>query len=218
MEPVDVLRPLALGQVALGPGEREIDVGVEGVLCRGHPRQFDAEVRKPRPAAPAGRSGRRSRRRRPEPTLAPDGGRARPPRPSRSRRCFSSSTISSGSPKRSPSFSLTSQKISRRPRRTMMSSSYPATQAFVAEDAVAAQPVPPDRTRSARRPGRQLACAQATRAVAPVCHGSRTELRMPVRRRTEPPAPLPSDNRAPERNGGGCAKARARARSSSGRA
>ena len=57
VQPVDVLRPLPLGQVALGPGEREIDVGVEGFLRRGHSRQFDAELRKPGPPAPIGRHG-----------------------------------------------------------------------------------------------------------------------------------------------------------------
>ena len=36
MEPVDVLRPLALGQLGLRPGEVEVEVAVEGVLCRGH--------------------------------------------------------------------------------------------------------------------------------------------------------------------------------------
>src|SRR6476661_198475 len=58
MEPVDVLRPLALREITLGPGERQIDLGIEGFLCRGHSRQFDAEIRKPRRPAPDGRSER----------------------------------------------------------------------------------------------------------------------------------------------------------------
>ena len=36
VEPVDVLRPLALGKLALRPGELEVDLGVERVLRRGH--------------------------------------------------------------------------------------------------------------------------------------------------------------------------------------
>ena len=63
VEPMDVLRPLPLGKVTLGPGEREIDLGIEGVLRRGHPRQFDVGVRKPGRPVPTGRFGRRSRRR-----------------------------------------------------------------------------------------------------------------------------------------------------------
>ena len=59
MQPVDVLRPLTLGKVTLGPGEREIDVSVEGVLGQGHPRLFDAVIRKPRAPAPIVRRGRR---------------------------------------------------------------------------------------------------------------------------------------------------------------
>ena len=51
MEPVDVLRPLALRQVALGPRELEVDVGVEGVLRRGHgPNRFDASSERLRQA------------------------------------------------------------------------------------------------------------------------------------------------------------------------
>ena len=47
MEPVDVLRPLPLRQVALGPREREVDVRVESVLGRGHGRPlFDAAAQK----------------------------------------------------------------------------------------------------------------------------------------------------------------------------
>ena len=40
MEPVDVLRPLALGQVPLRPGELEVDVRVERILGAGHPAEF----------------------------------------------------------------------------------------------------------------------------------------------------------------------------------
>ncbi len=36
VQPVDVLRPLALGEVALRPGEVEVDVAVERFLRRGH--------------------------------------------------------------------------------------------------------------------------------------------------------------------------------------
>ena len=36
MQPVDVLRPLALGQLALGPRQVEVDLGVERVLRRRH--------------------------------------------------------------------------------------------------------------------------------------------------------------------------------------
>ena len=36
VEPVDVLRPLALGKLTLRPGELEVDLGVERVLRRGH--------------------------------------------------------------------------------------------------------------------------------------------------------------------------------------
>jgi hypothetical protein len=36
MEPVDVLRPLPLRQLALRPGELEVDPAVERVLSRGH--------------------------------------------------------------------------------------------------------------------------------------------------------------------------------------
>ena len=49
MQPVHVLRPHALRQVSLRPGERQVDVGIEGVLRQGHLRLFDAARRKPRP-------------------------------------------------------------------------------------------------------------------------------------------------------------------------
>ena len=48
----------------------------------------------------------------------------------RSRRIFSASTISSGSPKPVPDFPFTSQKTSVLPRRTTRSSSYPPIQTF----------------------------------------------------------------------------------------
>jgi hypothetical protein len=40
METMDVLRPLALGQVALRPGEVEVEAGVE-LLLRRHTCGFD---------------------------------------------------------------------------------------------------------------------------------------------------------------------------------
>jgi hypothetical protein len=40
MQPVDVLRPLALGEFALGPRELEVDVGVKGVLRPRHGEPF----------------------------------------------------------------------------------------------------------------------------------------------------------------------------------
>ena len=49
MKPVDVLRPLALGQVALGPRELEVDVAVERILGRGHaPPEFYGTAGTPR--------------------------------------------------------------------------------------------------------------------------------------------------------------------------
>ena len=36
VQPVDVLRPLPLGQVALRPGKVEIELAVQGVLRRSH--------------------------------------------------------------------------------------------------------------------------------------------------------------------------------------
>ena len=36
VEPMDVLRPLALGEVTLGPGEVQVQLAVERVLCRRH--------------------------------------------------------------------------------------------------------------------------------------------------------------------------------------
>ena len=56
MQPMHMPRALTLGEIPLRPGEGKVDVGVEGVLSRGHPRQFDVELRKPRPGAPACRS------------------------------------------------------------------------------------------------------------------------------------------------------------------
>jgi hypothetical protein len=40
MESMDVLRPLPLGQVALGPGEVEVQAGVE-LFLRRHRPEFD---------------------------------------------------------------------------------------------------------------------------------------------------------------------------------
>ena len=44
MEPVDVLRPLALGQLPLRPGEREVELAVEGLLRRRHGDDFHARA------------------------------------------------------------------------------------------------------------------------------------------------------------------------------
>src|SRR5580765_315419 len=77
MEPVDVLRALALGQVALGPRKLEVDLGIEGVLCRGHgPTRFDAAPRTPAPVAPTSCPARRRRRTGSSSLGAPDSLRA----------------------------------------------------------------------------------------------------------------------------------------------
>ena len=65
MQPVDVLRPLALGQIALGPRELEVDVGVEGVLRPRHTDRSSDQAPTPGPrvaAAPdmRGRGAERS--------------------------------------------------------------------------------------------------------------------------------------------------------------
>src|SRR5439155_15289554 len=36
VQPVNVLRPFPLGEVALGPGKVEVEIAVERVLCRSH--------------------------------------------------------------------------------------------------------------------------------------------------------------------------------------
>ncbi len=84
VEPVHVLRPHALGQVALGPREGEVDLAVEGLLRR-PPRQ---RVRRPRDrvldalsrergSARPGRAAPRAARARPRSTAAgPSGGPA----------------------------------------------------------------------------------------------------------------------------------------------
>ena len=113
VEPVDVLRPLALGQLGLRPREVEVQRRVQLVLGDGHATGFDAAARTPAARAARGRRARRSRRIRPR--GAPSSGRA-PSHASaarRSRRCFSAVTISSGSPNRVPFFSLTSTKRKR---------------------------------------------------------------------------------------------------------
>ena len=52
VEPVDVLRPLALGQLALRPRELEVDVAVERFLGRGHaPPVFYGATGTPRTAS-----------------------------------------------------------------------------------------------------------------------------------------------------------------------
>ena len=213
MEPVDVLRPLALGQVPLGPREVEVDVGVERVLGRGHPRQFDAEVRKPRPPAPAGRSERPITSKE---TSSPADLRMPASQASaahRSRRCFSSSTISSGSPKRAPELLLhlaEDQPPAAPDDDVELVTGHPDV---LRQDAVAAQAVPPDRA--------PLGALASTPVHAATLRGlprmAVTNRRAEVRR-TAPPAPPRSGSRAPGRNGGGCATGRARARSSSDRA
>ena len=67
MQPVDVLRPLALGQLSLRPGEREVELAVQGLLRRRHGDDFHARSETPRPTRARGR-------RRPR---APRGARAR---------------------------------------------------------------------------------------------------------------------------------------------
>ncbi len=78
MQRMDVLRPLALGELRLRPGQREVEVRVEGVLRRGHGPT--ASTAGPRLLARASRSGRRWRRR------ARGGGGCAPPSAGASRR------------------------------------------------------------------------------------------------------------------------------------
>ncbi len=57
MQTVDVLRPLALGKLALGPRELEVDVGVESLLRPRHRAKFGGAETIPGSAAatdPAG--------------------------------------------------------------------------------------------------------------------------------------------------------------------
>ena len=54
MQPVDVLRPLALGQLPLRPGEREVELAVEGLLRRRHGDDFHASLELLGRLAPAG--------------------------------------------------------------------------------------------------------------------------------------------------------------------
>ena len=149
MQPVDVLRPLALGQVALRPGERR-DRSRRRALPGSGPLAASStrRLRTPRPRARAGRSDTAITSKRDlEPAWlrvrgrsqalgAPAAGGAA------SRRPPSRADRRSGS----PPFAFTSQKTSRRPRRTTMSSSYRRDPGVRREDPIPAQPVLPQRT------------------------------------------------------------------------
>ena len=75
MQPVDVLRPLPLGQVTLRPGEVELEVSVESILRRSHgPAVFGGKAASPR------RVWRNNARRRGA-MLVPWGGRRECPYP-----------------------------------------------------------------------------------------------------------------------------------------
>ena len=221
MEPVDVLRPLALGEVALGPGERQVDLGVEGFLCRGHSRQFDARDQKAcghplQAAAPHGHHVEGDA----QAALAPDGGRARPRRPAAggaasrrppSRAGRRSARRVSPSPRRRRAGGRGGRRCPAHTRRPTRSSRGSGTRAAGTTTPHAVPLV--DRDVSST-------CAQVTRGrctcLSRIANGTQEELAGSVRR-TEPRALLPSDNTSPERNGGECSKARARERSSNGR-
>ena len=193
---MDVLRPLALGQLLLGPGEVEVDVRVEGFLRRRHARQFDGgELQKASRHALDARRGTATTSKRTSSPSASGCAASQASAARRRRRCFSASTISSGSPKPSPRFSFTSQKTSRRPRRTTTSSSLP----------------PPRRswpgcgsraggttTARARRAPAAETCREAM--LRPRVHDRD---RLTSDRRPAAPAPPRSSNRAPGTNGGG---------------
>ena len=97
VEPVDVLCPLAFGQLALRPRELEIDVRIEGVLGRCHPPRFDGSLPTPQNASAI-------RSRRPSWTATTSKDIRRPASSGcdwshavaarRSRRCFSGPTMS----------------------------------------------------------------------------------------------------------------------------
>src|SRR5439155_26001886 len=80
VEPVDVLRPLALGQLGLRPREVEVQRRVQLVLRDGHATGFDAGFRTPAARAARGRRARLSPR---NPRRGARGPDARPttPRP-----------------------------------------------------------------------------------------------------------------------------------------
>ena len=64
VEPVDVLRALALGQVGLGPRECVVEAAVQGLLRRGHATTFAVRPLPPRDGrAPSPGSERASRSR-----------------------------------------------------------------------------------------------------------------------------------------------------------
>ena len=130
MQPVDVLRALALGELCLGPGELESlsrELAVERCLRCGHERSFGALVTGPpsgeRDALHAAAAYADRLELDVEPvevgTAREPGGRREPDATS-----FSGPIISSGSPYASPRFSFTSATTTRRPRRTTRSSSY----------------------------------------------------------------------------------------------
>ena len=89
MEPVDVLRPLAFGQLPLRPGEREVDLAVELRLRERHHSAFATPLRSPPRRAPvrgrrcpaAPREARARRRRCRAGVAAARRGRALAPRP-----------------------------------------------------------------------------------------------------------------------------------------
>ena len=122
MQPVDVLRPLALGQVALGPGEVEVEPGVE-LLLRRHMPGFDVGLERVlhdlQPARALGdhveadvELAERRIRGEPAPRRRDAAARSSPASPSRA-----------GRRSRRRAFDFTSKKTSARPRRTTRSSS-----------------------------------------------------------------------------------------------
>ena len=67
MQPVDVLRPLALGQLPLRPREREVELAVERLLRRAPPTAGFAALESSALVATPVRTLRRAALRRPEP-------------------------------------------------------------------------------------------------------------------------------------------------------
>ena len=76
VEPVDVLRPLALRELGLRPREVEVQGRVQLVLRDGHANRFDATTRTPAGSAVRGLRARRSHRTRRRAPRAPAGRRA----------------------------------------------------------------------------------------------------------------------------------------------
>ena len=140
MEPVDVARPLPLRELALRPGELEVQAAVERLLRRGHrltlsrrssgllPR-LDQGVADP--LEPAVRDGDDLER----DIQAGEVRMRRQPRlrsPAEAPLLLGADHRRRSTRSRAPDLALTSQKTSLRPRRTTRSSSYPADQAFSA--------------------------------------------------------------------------------------